>query len=120
MHDREEGSADGARQSAFGCRRLAGLAVGLLAALGGVQARAGDDVIELRLDTADYALESIDRRGGDAGPRIGVALGSPSASTPEGRFTLSVVVLNPAWNPGRNARDSGAKPEPASRWSVTA
>lgn len=71
---------------------------------------AGDPGVVLRVDRATFSLRAIDLARSEIGPRFRVVLGSPSHPTPRGRFVVSRVVRNPAWNPGPAARERGAQP----------
>ncbi|MCG8590197.1 MAG: L,D-transpeptidase [Proteobacteria bacterium] len=87
----------------------------LLASLSpGSAGAAADPGLVLELDREQFALTVRDARDGRLGPQVTVALGSPANPTPLGNFSLSRVILNPAWRPGATAREAGAEDEPPS------
>ncbi len=89
----------------FGLLAVAALASG---------AGPSDPGVVLQVDRNEFALQARDLRGPEIGPRLVVALGSPANPTPRGVFRLDRVVRNPAWFPGNQAREAGARPLPAS------
>jgi len=68
----------------------------------------------MEIESARFELRVRDGRDGREGPTIRVALGSPGQATPTGRFPLERIILSPSWRPGVLARETGARPEPAS------
>lgn len=102
------------------CRALAACAgptIGLLVCLAGValEARASEDPgLLLELDRARHEVITRDERTGEPGPRIRVVLGSPANETPAGDYPVGRVILNPAWQPGDDAIEAGAKALPPS------
>jgi len=90
----------------------------LLAALIGGGADASDDPgLLLELDRDRFEVVARDRRSGDLGPRIRIALGSPARNTPSGDYPIGRVILNPGWHPSKEAVAAGAEPEPPSTTS---
>ena len=73
-----------------------------------------DPGVLLELDRARFEVHARDLATGAVGPSLRVVLGSPAHPTPRGDFPLHVVVRNPGWSPGANARASGAHPVPPS------
>ena len=73
-----------------------------------------DPGIVLRVEGEEFVLRALDARDDADGPALRVALGSPARPTPRGSFALERVVLNPAWTPGTDAREAGARPLPPS------
>lgn len=82
----------------------------LLLALGAGQ----DPGVVLELDRESFTVIARDLRGGEMGPPLRVALGSPAHPTPVGSFPLREVVRDPAWLPGPLASAAGAQPTPPS------
>ncbi len=85
------------------------------AAFDAARAESGEDgQLVMVIESSTFQLSVRDARGGERGPTIRVALGSPEQATPMGRFPLERIILNPAWRPGAVARRAGAEPESAS------
>ncbi len=72
------------------------------------------DRLVMELESSTFELSVHDSRGGERGPTIRVALGSPGQATPTGRFPLERIILSPAWRPGAVADRMGAEAESAS------
>ncbi len=89
------------------------LAVSVLAGARAEAADAGAG-IRIRVDLEAIELRGSDPRRPDDPLRVPVVTGSPAHPTPTGRFTPRIAIRNPAWKPGRIARDRGAERMPPS------
>ena len=74
-------------------------------------AGSSDPGILLELDRGRFSLQARDLAEGVDGPRLRVALGSPSHPTPTGDYPIFAVVHNPGWEPGAFAASQGAEKE---------
>jgi hypothetical protein len=68
----------------------------------------------MEIESSTFELSVREAHSGERGPTIRVALGSPAQATPVGRFPLERIILSPAWQPGKVAKERGARSEPAS------
>jgi hypothetical protein len=70
--------------------------------------------IVIEIESSTFEMRLRDKRDGELGPTIRVALGSPGQSTPIGAFPLERIILSPSWRPGVMAKLTGAEAESAS------
>jgi lipoprotein-anchoring transpeptidase ErfK/SrfK len=70
--------------------------------------------IVIEIESSTFEMRVLDKRDGELGPTIRVALGSPGQSTPTGTFPLERIILSPSWRPGVMAKLTGAEAESAS------
>ena len=70
--------------------------------------------IVIEIESSTFEMRVLDKRDGELGPTIRVALGSPGQSTPTGTFPLERIILSPSWRPGVIAKLTGAEAESAS------
>gem|GEM_PF-4386515 len=70
--------------------------------------------IVIEIESSTFEMRVLDKRDGEFGPTIRVALGSPGQSTPTGAFPLERIILSPSWRPGVIAKLTGAEAESAS------
>lgn len=70
--------------------------------------------IVIEIESSTFEMRVLDKRDGELGPTIRVALGSPGQSTPTGAFPLERIILSPSWRPGVMAKLTGAEAESAS------
>jgi hypothetical protein len=112
-----------------GCARVAGTAIGVVGFLFAGPANAesnspfeagwhsplerSSDIV-MEIESSTFQLRVRDKRDGEIGPTIRVALGSPGQSTPTGAFPLERIILSPSWRPGVTAKLTGAEAESAS------
>jgi lipoprotein-anchoring transpeptidase ErfK/SrfK len=68
----------------------------------------------IEIESSTFEMRVLDKRDGELGPTIRVALGSPGQSTPTGTFPLERIILSPSWRPGVMAKLTGAEAESAS------
>jgi len=73
----------------------------------------GDPGIVIEVDRESFLLSARDLRSGESGPELRVTTGSPRHETPAGSYPLYTVILDPAWEPGAQARGAGARPQPS-------
>ena len=91
-----------------GCRSILRLA-SVIAALTLVGATR-DPGVRVRVDLTRFELVATDARRPDETLTLPIATGSPAHPSPAGTYRPRVVVRNPAWHPGEQARAWGAEP----------
>jgi hypothetical protein len=103
------------RLCVLSCVQLCVMSCVMTIALGAAQAEPGGaGNLVMVIESSTFQLSVLDSRDGERSPTIRVALGSPEAATPTGRFPLERIILSPSWRPGTVAKKAGAEPEEAS------
>ncbi|MBW2229476.1 MAG: L,D-transpeptidase [Deltaproteobacteria bacterium] len=95
-------------------RAVMAFAAGLALVLPAAASASEDPGLVIELDRGRYTGSVRDERSGERGPDFSIALGSPARPTPDGRFPVAWVILQPSWHPSPGAFAAGARPEPAS------
>jgi len=71
---------------------------------------ARDPGVRVRLDLTRFELVAVDARQPGETLVLPIATGSPGHPSPAGHYSPHVVVRNPSWHPGAQARAWGAEP----------
>jgi hypothetical protein len=87
------------------------LSIAALASLGAAR----DPGVRVRVDLTRFELVAVDARKPSESLTLPIATGSPAHPSPAGHYTPHVVVRNPAWHPGDQARAWGAHPMEAGK-----